>query len=58
MFRRGRTAPPPLNEETMEPIPENPDVPLDDDPELPDPPGPAITERESLNLCVTYSSID
>ena len=32
------------------PIPENPDVPLDDDPEVPDPPGPAITERETSVL--------
>ena len=37
MSRRGRTAPPPLNEKTMEPIPKNPVVPLDDDPEFPDP---------------------
>ena len=39
---------PPLNEETMEPIPENPVVPLDDDPEFPDPPGPAIMKGKPL----------
>ena len=34
----------------MEPIPENPGVSLDDDPEFPDPPGTAITERETSVL--------
>ena len=34
----------------MEPIPKNPVVPLDDNLEFPDPPGPAITERETSVL--------